>query len=64
MTKQLVILALFFGLTATAAADPKILIPDAKWDFGHIPQKSKVTHDYLVKNVGTDTLRILRVKPG
>lgn len=60
------ILAAVFALSLTQVsfADPKIFIPEMRWDFGHVPPESKLTHDYWVKNTGTDTLKIIRVKPG
>jgi hypothetical protein len=46
------------------AGQPKVLIPETTWDFGYVPTNSVITHNYLVKNLGTDTLKILSVKPG
>lgn len=46
------------------AGEPKVLIPEVMWDFGLIPVSSVVSHHYLVRNVGTDTLKIEGVKPG
>jgi len=59
-------LAALFTLTFSGLgyAEPKILIPEMRWDFGHVPQQSVLTHDYWIKNIGTDTLKIIRVKPG
>jgi hypothetical protein len=34
------------------------------FDFGYVPPQSVISHYYLVKNVGEDTLRIENVKPG
>ena len=64
MRKLTLLCALVMGLSALAFADPKILIPEKTWDFGHVPQNGTFSHDYWVKNVGTDTLRIVNVKPG
>lgn len=43
---------------------PKILVVDPAFDFGFIPQNTKVSHSYWVNNLGTDTLRIFDVRPG
>jgi hypothetical protein len=52
-------------LVSQAQADgPKLLIPQTLFDFGYIPPQSAVSHYYLVKNVGTDTLKIENVKTG
>ena len=48
-----------------ASADgPKLLIPGTRFDFGYAPTSSVISHYYLVKNVGSDTLKIEKVKPG
>jgi hypothetical protein len=46
------------------AGTPKLLIPETTFDFGYAPTKATVSHYYLVKNVGTDSLKIENVKPG
>jgi hypothetical protein len=46
------------------AGGPKLLIPETVFDFGLVPTKSTLSHYYLVKNAGTDTLKIENVKPG
>jgi len=55
---------LAMALCQVGFAEPKITVPEIRWDFGHVPQQSVLTHDYWVKNTGTDTLSIIRVKPG
>jgi hypothetical protein len=46
------------------AGQPKLLIPETSFDFGYAPTKCTLSHYYLVKNVGTDSLKIENVKPG
>jgi hypothetical protein len=41
---------------------PKIFLPETMWDFGHVPKTGTVSHTYLVKNVGEDTLVIVKVR--
>lgn len=55
---------LVLAFWSASLADPKLTVPEPRWDFGFVPQNSKLTHDYWVKNTGDDTLRIIRVKPG
>jgi hypothetical protein len=43
---------------------PELLIPQTMFDFGFVPPQSMISHYYLVKNVGGDTLKIENVKPG
>ena len=62
-----VLLLLTLGLIflyEAQAGEPKVLIPEPKFDFGLIPAGSVVSHYYLIKSVGTDTLKIERVRPG
>jgi len=60
---MLLTLGLIF-LYEAQAGEPKVLIPDPKWNFGLIPASSVVSHHYLIKSLGTDTLKIQSVRPG
>ena len=64
MKKLVLVLTLLMAFTALVLADPRMVVPEKKWDFGYVPQQGTFTHDYWVKNVGTDTLKIIRIKPG
>lgn len=59
----LMVLGVIFMYQAQAG-EPKVLIPETTWDFGLIPAGNVVSHYYLIKNVGTDTLKIDKVRPG
>jgi hypothetical protein len=48
----------------TSSPQPKAFMSETTWDFGMIPQGSEVSHSFWLKNIGTDTLRILKVRPG
>ena len=55
------------GQTATQAATiqgPKLHIPDSTFEFGTTPQRSTISHVFWLHNIGTDTLRIIKVVPG
>ncbi len=61
-------LALVFGV-AVSQEEPqqdikagRLEISQKVWDFGFIPRGAKVTHNFLMKNVGNDTLRITNVR--
>ncbi len=60
------ILAMLLPLLAvnSSYAQPKAFVPKTSWDFGKAPQGSVISHSYWLKNIGTDTLRILKVSPG
>lgn len=63
-TLILLILVFTFGLFGSALADPAITIPESVFDFGYVPQHSKISHVFWLFSTGTDTLKILKVKPG
>ncbi|RKX22238.1 MAG: hypothetical protein DRP51_02780 [Candidatus Zixiibacteriota bacterium] len=62
----LIMLTVIFtmGLFGTALADPAMTIPESVFDFGYVPQHSKISHVFWLHSTGTDTLKILKVKPG
>ena len=68
VTRLVLILFLLYlvgSFTCQAQAEgPKLLIPETDFDFGYAPPKSVLSHYYLIKNVGTDTLKIADVRPG
>ncbi len=64
MKNWILTVALILGINGISYAAPKILVPETAWDFGHVPQNSNLRHDYWIKNIGTDTLKIIKVKPG
>lgn len=44
------------------AGSPKLVLSEKDWDWGRVPQNSLVYHKFWLKNVGTDTLRDLKVR--
>jgi hypothetical protein len=69
--KSLILLCVFsFGFCVLVFAQEeklsraRIFLPDTKWDFGYVPKGGSVTHTFQVKNIGEDTLIIVRVRPG
>lgn len=40
----------------------KISFSETLWDFGYVPKTGKVSHIYKIKNVGEDTLVIVKVR--
>jgi hypothetical protein len=62
-----IISILFILLTslsvALAAEGPKAFFPDSRFDFGKVMQGKTVEHEFVLKNEGTTTLRILGVSP-
>jgi len=59
-----ILLAGVIGFTAVAEAGPQLQVKEATFDFGRVPQNRILKHDFWLKSVGDDTLRILRLWPG
>ncbi len=51
-------------LPGMVLAQPKLTIPDSIFDFGYVPQNSEISHIFWLHSTGSDSLRILSVKPG
>lgn len=59
-----IIAIILFGAVGIADAQPKMSIPNSIFDFGFVPQNSKISHIFWLHSTGTDTLKILKVTPG
>jgi hypothetical protein len=60
-TALLLILVIIAG---AAIAAPRLTINDSMFDFGYVPQNSKVSHIFWLYSTGDDSLKIVRVTPG
>jgi hypothetical protein len=47
-----------------AVLGPSIQLPETQFDFGEASEADEVAHDFVVKNTGTDLLKIKQVRPG
>lgn len=52
------------ALVGQASSGPKLTINKSKFNFGFVPQNSKVAHVYWLHSTGDDTLKIIDVIPG
>lgn len=65
MKKQfLYAFAIVAGLASVANAESNVTIEGSVFDFGFVPQHSKVTHIFWLRSTGTDSLIIDKVVPG
>lgn len=48
----------------SVSAVARLEIPEPEFDFGFVPQNSKVSHVFWLHSAGTDTLKIVKVNPG
>lgn len=51
-------------LYSLALGQPKLAIPEAEFDFGYVPQNSTISHIFWLYSTGTDSLKIINVRPG
>lgn len=59
-----IFLTIVFLLSSLAMALPKMFLSHDTFEFGYVPQNSKISHVFWIKSVGEDSLKILTVKPG
>jgi len=64
LTILIVLFVFYLILVLAYAGTPKMLIEETTWDFGNIPDNCVVSHEFWLKNVGTDTLKNINVRPG
>ncbi|HWO57410.1 MAG TPA: DUF1573 domain-containing protein [bacterium] len=62
-SKLLLSCVLMLVFAVAASAQPKLKIAEENFDFGYTPEGLPVMHKYWAHNVGTDTLKIIRVRP-
>jgi len=48
---------------AQEAKSGKLDLSERIFDFGMVPREATMRHDFTLKNIGTDTLRITKIKP-
>ena len=58
------LVAAFALLVGKVQAEPKLELNSKTYDFGFVPQHANVSHTFVLKSVGDDTLKILQVIPG
>jgi hypothetical protein len=68
MMKKLLVTALVvLGLvivSGMALGAPHMRLSETEFNFGYVPQHSKISHDFWIYSDGDDTLKIIKVVPG
>jgi hypothetical protein len=72
MKKLYLLIGVIFTLLLTAGLlygqgsqkSGRLDLQERVFDFGMVPREAKVVHDFVLKNVGNDTLKILDIKAG
>ena len=52
------------GTAPQGPAGPHAQLDETTFDFGEVMEGSSVSHDFKVKNTGTEELQITQVRPG
>ncbi len=47
-----------------SSASPRLTMPETEFDFGFVPQNSKISHVFWLHSTGEDSLKIIQVVPG
>lgn len=56
-------LILFFCFTGMARAEIAAVVDEPIYIFEAVPEGTRVTHEFIIKNTGDGILKILDVKP-
>ncbi len=57
--------ALLLMLAASQVSSaPRMTMPESVFNFGYVPQNSKISHDFWLYSTGDDSLKIIKVIPG
>lgn len=66
--KKLIYAVLIVGIVASFVPSiigaPLMTMSETEFDFGYVPQNSKVSHVFWIHSAGDDSLKILKVIPG
>ena len=60
----MVVLTLALVLVSAIHAAPRLVLPETTFNFGYVPQNSKLSHVFWLYSKGDDSLQILKVIPG
>lgn len=64
LTAIIIVLAAMMLAAGIASAAPRLTIPEDSFDFGYVPQHSKISHVFWLYSTGDDSLKVVKVKPG
>ena len=60
----ILVVAVLTVAASAAYSAPRIVIPETTFNFGYVPQNSKIAHVFWLYSKGEDSLQILKVTPG
>lgn len=64
LTAIIIVLAAMMLAAGIASAAPRLTIHEDSFDFGYVPQHSKISHVFWLYSTGDDSLKVVKVKPG
>jgi len=61
----LIAAALLLMLIASQVSSaPRMTMGESVFNFGYVPQNSKISHDFWLHSTGDDSLKIIKIVPG
>jgi hypothetical protein len=60
----MVVLAVVLLVIGAIQAAPRLVQEETTFNFGYVPQNSKISHVFWLYSKGDDSLQILKVVPG
>ena len=64
LNQLILIMVSVLVLAGMAVSAPRLTIAESTFNFGFVPQHSKISHDFWLVSTGEDELKILKVVPG
>jgi len=59
-----ILVVAFMIVTTMVMAAPRLVVPEQEFEFGFVPQNSRITHVFHLYSNGDDSLKIIQVVPG
>jgi hypothetical protein len=60
----IVVVVMLLVVAGAIQAAPRLVLPETAFNFGFVPQNSKISHVFWLYSKGDDSLIVLKVVPG
>ena len=60
----IVVVVMLLAVAGAIQAAPRLVLPETVFNFGLVPQNSKISHVFWLYSKGDDSLIVLKVVPG
>ena len=62
--RAVIVIAALTVVAVAAVAAPRLVMPEQEFEFGFVPQNSRISHVFHLYSKGDDSLKIIQVVPG